>query len=80
LITASVTGGVYEQHQRQESAKVSALRLLDQTVEQNRVAAHQNAQQAKEEDLLVSVDSEVSREVPAAMEPLARLMAEDESR
>jgi hypothetical protein len=80
LITASVTGGVYERRQRQESAKVSALRLLEQTVEQSRVATHQNAQRAEEEDLLVNVDSEVSREVPAAMEPLARLMAEDESR
>jgi hypothetical protein len=26
------------------------------------------------------VDSDVSREVPSAMEPLARLMAEDETR
>jgi hypothetical protein len=36
--------------------------------------------QAEEEDLLAQVDSDVSREVPSAMEPLAQLMAEDESK
>jgi hypothetical protein len=30
--------------------------------------------------LLAKVDSDVSREVPSAMEPLALLMAEDETR
>jgi len=34
----------------------------------------------EEEDLLARVDSEVARETPSAMEPLARLMAEDEAR
>jgi hypothetical protein len=33
---------------------------------------------AEEEDLLAKVDSDVSREVPSAMEPLAQMMAEDE--
>jgi hypothetical protein len=32
----------------------------------------------KDEDLLASVDSDVSRVVPAAMEPLAQLMDDDE--
>ena len=36
--------------------------------------------QREEEDLLARVDSEVARETPSAMEPLARLMAEDEAR
>jgi hypothetical protein len=30
------------------------------------------------EDLLAKVDSDVSRAVPSAMEPLAQLMADDE--
>jgi hypothetical protein len=47
--------------------------------EQQRLAAAQRAQQ-EEEDLLAKVDSEVSRQVPTSMEPLARLMDEDEPR
>jgi hypothetical protein len=51
-------------------------------VEQKQLAADQRNQQVKQEDedLLAQVDSDVSREVPSAMEPLAQLMAEDESK
>jgi hypothetical protein len=44
--------------------------------EQQRQAAQERARQ-EEEDLLAKVDSDVSREVPSAMEPLAQLMAGD---
>jgi hypothetical protein len=49
--------------------------------EQERLAVQQRNQQARQEDedLLAKVDSDVSREVPAAMEPLAQIMAEDET-
>jgi len=47
--------------------------------EQQRLAAQERARQ-EEEDLLAKVDSDVSREVPSAMEPLAQLMAGDETR
>jgi len=47
-------------------------------IEQRRLAAEERAGQ-EEEDLLAKVDGDVSREVPSAMEPLAQLMAEDES-
>jgi hypothetical protein len=49
------------------------------------LAQDRPAQEAKEdlpaqkEDLLASVDSDVARQVPSAMEPLAELMAGDES-
>jgi hypothetical protein len=33
----------------------------------------------EDEDLLAKVDSDVSRQVPSSMEPLAQLMAADES-
>ena len=33
-----------------------------------------------DEDLLADVDSAVSRQVPSAMEPLAQLMTEDETK
>ena len=42
-----------------------------------KVSATQDSAQARDEDLLASVDSDVSREVPAAMEPLAQLMGDD---
>ena len=39
-----------------------------------KVSAAQDSAQARDENLLASVDSDVSRAVPAAMEPLAQLM------
>ncbi len=49
--------------------------------EQQRLVAQQRERQARQEDedLLAKVDSDVSREVPLAMEPLAQLMVEDET-
>ena len=47
--------------------------------EQQRLVAAEQARE-EEEDLLSKVDSDVSREVPSAMEPLAQLMAEDETK
>ena len=73
LIAAGAGGGVYEHH-RQE-LKIARQRAAAA----ERMAAEQRARQ-EEEDLLAKVDSEVSREVPSAMEPLAQLMAEDETR
>jgi hypothetical protein len=76
LLVGGVSGGMYQRHQRQEQARIAAAAHL---AEQQRQMAAQRAQ-AEEEDLLAQVDSDVSREVPSAMEPLAQLMAEDESK
>jgi len=73
LIAGGVSGGVWEHH-RQEM-RIAAARVA----EQQRLAAQERARQ-EEEDLLAKVDSDVSREVPSAMEPLAQLMAGDETR
>ncbi|MGA3080118.1 MAG: hypothetical protein ABSD44_01905 [Terracidiphilus sp.] len=75
LVAGGVSGGVYDRHHRQELARVAAARMA----EQQRLAAQAQARQ-EEEDLLAKVDSDVSREVPSAMEPLAQLMAGDETR
>lgn len=70
LAIGSVGGGLYERHHLKEQAKIAAAeaarqqRLLDE-------------QSKESEDLLARVDSDVSREVPSAMEPLAQLMADD---
>jgi uncharacterized protein HemX len=74
LVAGGVSGGVYERHHQQQMARIAAARQA----QQQRLAAEQRARE--EEDLLARVDSDVSREVPSAMEPLARLMAEDETR
>jgi hypothetical protein len=53
-----------------------------QKAEQGRQAAAQRALDPaqQEEDMLASVDTDVSREVPSAMEPLAQLTDEGESK
>ena len=73
LMAGGLSGGVYERHQRQEMARIAAAR----SAERQRLAAAQSGRE--EDELLAKVDSDVSREVPSAMEPLAQLMAEDEA-
>jgi len=73
LAAGSLSGGLYERHHRQAVARMAAqLRLA----RERKLAAQQRARQA-DEDLLATVDSDVSREVPVAMEPLAQLMDSD---
>jgi len=74
LVVGGVSGGIYERHQKQETARIAA---EAKAAEQQRLVAAEKARQ-DEEDLLAKVDSDVSRETPSAMEPLAQLMAEDE--
>jgi hypothetical protein len=74
LLAGGVSGGVYERHERHEAARIAAEAKV---AEQQRLVAAEKARQ-DEEDLLAKVDSDVSRETPSAMEPLAQLMDEDE--
>jgi len=77
LVAGSVSGGLLERNHRAELARIAA---------QQRAAAQmrqlQLQEQAKitDEDLLAGVDSAVSRQVPSAMEPLAQMMADDETK
>jgi hypothetical protein len=73
LVAGGVSAGLWE-HYRQEM-KIDAARVAAQ----QQLAAQERARQ-EEEDLLAKVDSDVSRAVPSAMEPLAQLMAGDETR
>jgi len=73
LASGAVSGVVHERHLRQEQVRVAAAAQA----ERQRIAAEQQVRD--EEELLAKVDSDVSREVPSAMEPLAQLMAGDES-
>jgi hypothetical protein len=71
LLAGAASGGLYEHHHRQEMARIAAARAA----EHERQAAAERAR--TEEDLLARVDSDVSREVPSALEPLAQLMTQD---
>jgi uncharacterized protein HemX len=77
LIAGAVGGGGFQQHQHKLAVERDRL-AKQQLAEQQKVLAEQRA--IEEEDLLANVDSDVSREVPSAMEPLAQLMSDDESK
>jgi hypothetical protein len=72
LVAGGVSGAFYEHHQREATA--ARLALLAREAQQKQEAVQQRA---SDEDLLATVDSDISREVPAAMQPLANLMDED---
>jgi hypothetical protein len=89
LAATSLAGGLYERHVRQESARIGAMKAAEQKAALDRKAAVQpvtativtrrqptavKRAASENEDLLATVDSDVSRQVPAAMEPLAQMM------
>jgi uncharacterized protein HemX len=77
MAAASVSGVVYQQRHQQEMARAAAAQA--QRVAEQKLAAEQLARE-DEEDLLAKVDSDVAREVPSAMEPLAQLMSDDDAK
>jgi hypothetical protein len=78
LVAGSVSGGVIEHHHRQALAQIAA---QQRAAEQQRQLREQQARATEtDEVLLAGVDSDVSRQVPSAMEPLAQMMAEDETK
>ena len=85
VFVGAVSGGLYQNHRQQEVARIAAQR----EAEHQRQIATQRAQEeqdlmakvdSEEEDLMAKVDSDISREVPSAMEPLASLMTNEESK
>ena len=77
LVAGSLSGGVFER-QHQIDLKQRAAR--QRAAEQQKQGEQQARAQVTDEDLLTDVDSDVSRQVPSAMEPLAQMMAVDESK
>jgi hypothetical protein len=73
LVAGVAGGGLLEYQHRQEMTRIAAAREAQHELQ----LASQRAREAEEE--LARVDSDVARQVPDAMEPLAQLMAEDES-
>jgi hypothetical protein len=86
LIAGGLSGGIFRHSPVRQTAgwvqKQETQIAGPRVVEPERPVVAQRNQQTheEEEDLLVKVDTDISRQVPAAMEPLAQLMAADESR
>jgi hypothetical protein len=71
VFIATVSGAVYQNHIQVEGEKIEAARVAQQ---QRQLLA----ERAKEEaELMAKVDSDIAREVPSALEPLASLMDEN---
>lgn len=83
VFAGTVSGGMYQNHRQQDIAKAEATAAAARAAEQQRelaaqaTAKEQSAQSP--EDLMAKVDSDISREVPSALEPLASLMTDEES-
>jgi hypothetical protein len=75
LVAGSVSGGLVERHHRAEAARVAA---EQRAALQRQVEDQQARAKVSDEVLLAGVDSDVSRQVPSAMEPLAQMMQDDE--
>jgi len=76
LVVGSVSGGLLERQHKLELAKIAA---QQQAAERQKQLLEQQAIKVTDEALLAGVDSDISRGVPSAMEPLAQMMTYDES-
>ncbi|MGO8757606.1 MAG: hypothetical protein ACLQG3_05730 [Terracidiphilus sp.] len=81
IAAGTLTGWMAERHHRQELARIAAEQAAQKAAQQHapqQPAAKEQSSKitaaADDENLLASVDSDISREVPAAMEPLAQLI------
>ncbi len=73
LVIGGAGGELLERQYQKEQARIAAAR----EAEHQRQLQEQRAREAEAE--LAKVDNDVSREVPNALEPLAQLMATDDS-
>jgi hypothetical protein len=79
VAAASVAGAVLERQHKQELARIAVAQAAAQRAAQQKLAAGQQFAGQNDEDLLATVDSDISRAVPAAMEPLAQMMGETQA-
>jgi len=76
VFAGTVSGGLYQNHKQLEAQKIEAARIA----EQQRAIEAAKVPQADEEDLMADVDSDVARQVPSALEPMATLMTDDDTK
>lgn len=74
LAAGGVTASLYQHQHRQELARMASDQAMQKA--QQALAAQQQpiGAQMENDDLLATVDSDISRQVPAALEPLAQMM------
>ncbi|MGH9600503.1 MAG: hypothetical protein ACRD27_11610 [Terracidiphilus sp.] len=72
LFAGGVSGGVFEHVRQQRAAEQIAAQA--QRARQEQLAAAERRAQARNQKLMATVDTDISQEVPSAMEPLADLM------
>jgi hypothetical protein len=75
LAAGGLSGGLLEQHHQREVARIAAEQKA--AAERKQVEEQQARAKVSDEVLLAGVDSDVSRDVPSAIEPLAQLMVDD---
>lgn len=73
VVLVTVSGGLLEHHHKLAQAKVVAAEAAMQQAQ-----VKQQRASIKDEDLLAKVDSDLSRQVPREMEPLAQLMTDED--
>jgi hypothetical protein len=74
VAATSVAGALYERQHKQELARIAAAQAAAQKAAQVNPVSGQSSKSEADQDLLANVDSDISRAVPAAMEPLAQMM------
>ena len=82
LLAGALPGGLYHRHQQDEiAARLAAQRAVEQQrqADERQRALDAQRDEQKDEEILASVDKDLSREVPTAMESLAQLGDEGES-
>ena len=80
VFAGTVSGGVYQNHRQQEMAKAEAAEAAARDAQQQRELAAQTEKEQSAEDLMAKVDSDIAREVPSALEPMASLMTDEETK
>lgn len=75
LVASGVSGGLLEQHHQREVTRIAAEQKA--AAERKQLEEQEARAKVSDEVLLAGVDSDVSRDVPSAMEPLAQLMEDD---
>jgi len=75
LLAGSASGLFYQRHHREEMARIAAAERAAQVQAELR-EQQARAAQSDDELLFADIESDVSRQVPSALEPLAKMMDE----
>lgn len=80
VFAGTISGGVYQNHRQVETARAEAAAAAERSAEQQRQLAAPAEREQSADDLMAKVDSDIAREVPSALEPMASLMTDEETK